>query len=103
MRYKKLVNGHKSQQDPLVRLHEVATIGLTADNIEAVADALADRLNRDTSPWLTTEGAAAYIGSTRNTLKTYRARGKGPPFHRVSGRLVRYRRDELDAWLRSGG
>ena len=69
-------------------------------SVERLADAIAERLSHNASPWLDTKGAAAFIGSTPDTLKTWRARGDGPPFHKVSGRLVRYRRDELDAWLR---
>jgi predicted DNA-binding transcriptional regulator AlpA len=37
----------------------------------------------------------------RATLRAWRCRGSGPPFLRLSARTVRYRRDQVDAWLRS--
>lgn len=55
------------------------------------------------SPWLDTEGAAAYLGSTRNTLTAWRARGRGPKFHNIRSRMIRYHRDDLDDFMRSGG
>jgi hypothetical protein len=50
-----------------------------------------------------TDEAAAYIGSTRNTLRAWRARGRGPRFHNVRTRMIRYHRDDLDDFVRSGG
>ena len=45
--------------------------------------------------------AAAYIGVTENTLSVWRCVGRyAIPFIKV-GRLVRYRRSDLDAWLES--
>lgn len=48
-----------------------------------------------------TEAAAAYIGSQPATLKTWRCRGEGPPYLKVSGRMVVYLTSDLDAWLES--
>ena len=47
--------------------------------------------------FLTTVEAARYLGLSPHTLKRYRVTGDGPVFHRFGG-LVRYRRDDLDAW-----
>lgn len=55
------------------------------------------------SPWLDTEEAAAYIGSTLNTLRAWRARGRGPKFHNIRTRMIRYHRDDLDDFIRGGG
>lgn len=55
------------------------------------------------SPWLDTEEAAAYIGSTVNTLRAWRARGRGPKFHNIRTRMIRYHRDDLDEFIRAGG
>lgn len=52
------------------------------------------------SPWMNTEQAAIYIGSTPNTMRTWRGRGEGPKSHCVSHRFVRYHRDDLDAFIR---
>jgi hypothetical protein len=52
------------------------------------------------SPWLDTEGAAAYVSCTPGTLKTWRTRGGGPRYHIVNQKLVRYHTDDLDAFVR---
>ncbi|WDI31849.1 helix-turn-helix domain-containing protein [Hyphococcus flavus] len=49
-----------------------------------------DRLNN--------EEAAKYLGLKAATLNKWRVYGEGPPFIKV-GRLVRYRRVDLDAYL----
>ena len=54
------------------------------------------------SPWLDTVGAAAYIGFTPGTLKTWRKLGAGPRYRQVNGRIVRYHRDDLDAFVMAG-
>lgn len=50
-------------------------------------------------PTMTTEEAAAYIGSTPATLMTLRSRGGGPPFYRGLAKRVLYRRSDLDAFI----
>ena len=52
------------------------------------------------SPWMTPREAAEYLGCTYGTLKSWRARGEGPKYHKVNGRLVRYHVTELDAFVR---
>lgn len=52
------------------------------------------------SEWMSPDAAAAVVGLTAITLKRWRRIGKGPPFMRY-GTTVRYRRDALDAWMRS--
>lgn len=49
-----------------------------------------DRLNN--------KEAAQYLGLKAATLNKWRVYGEGPPFIKV-GRLVRYRRSDLDAYL----
>ncbi len=53
------------------------------------------------SPWLTTEDAASYLSVSEGTLRNWRSRGAGPRYHTV-GRLVRYHRDALDAFIFRG-
>lgn len=48
--------------------------------------------------WLDTHGAAAYLSVTRKQMEHWRSAGGGPPFSRL-GRLVRYSRAQLDAWM----
>ncbi len=45
--------------------------------------------------------AANYLGLAAATLSKWRCHGDGPPFIKV-GRLVRYRRADLDAFLQAG-
>ena len=50
---------------------------------------------------LSTPEAAAYIGAKAHSLEVWRASGRYPiPYVKV-GRLVRYRRGDLDTWLAS--
>lgn len=51
---------------------------------------------------LTTVEVAQYLRIRVNTLEQWRSRGKGPAFVRV-GRRVRYRRREIDRWLKRNG
>ncbi|MHC2676814.1 putative DNA-binding transcriptional regulator AlpA [Bradyrhizobium diazoefficiens] len=53
-----------------------------------------------TTEYLTTVEAAAYIKLSRQYLELARHRGdgKGPPFIKLA-RAVRYRRSALDAWM----
>jgi hypothetical protein len=48
------------------------------------------------------EAAGVYLGGSKpiskQTLAIHRLRGTGPRFVKV-GRLVRYRRSDLDAWI----
>lgn len=37
------------------------------------------------------------------TLRAWRARGIGPPFRRIGPRLIRYRREDVEAWEAQGG
>lgn len=49
---------------------------------------------------LSTHEAAAYLGVGISTLERYRCLGGGPQFMRTGRRLIRYRKCDLDAWLR---
>lgn len=70
---------------------------LTINDIRAV---LREELARPASPWLDGEQAAAYLGSTAGTLKNWRATGQGPKYHVIQSRMIRYHRDDLDAFVR---
>lgn len=52
------------------------------------------------SPWLTPPDAARYVGVALGTMRNWTSGGRIPYVRR--GRVVRYHRDELDAWLRGG-
>ena len=47
---------------------------------------------------LDTAGAARYIGLSKSTLEKMRVVGNSPPYYKYA-RVVRYRPQDLDAWL----
>lgn len=55
-----------------------------------------------TPEWLTPDQAATYCGLTARGLEDLRYRRAGPVASKVGGRIVRYRRADLDAWLVAG-
>ena len=57
-----------------------------------------DRRSRSTPRSLIERDASDYIGWSVGWLRDRRRHGGGPPFIRVN-RAVRYRVDDLDAWL----
>ena len=53
----------------------------------------------DPNDMLTTKQVAAWLGLSATTLEIWRTEGRGPPFVRLSPRMVRYRRSDVQAWL----
>lgn len=49
--------------------------------------------------WLTRDEAASYLGVAKGTLEQWAVKGHGPPFYKISRRLVRYKQRELDLWI----
>lgn len=54
---------------------------------------------RHLSPWMSSEDAAEYIGSSVSALKRWRCEGRGPRFATVNRKLIRYHIADLDAFL----
>ena len=50
--------------------------------------------------WLTTAEVAEYLNESIHTLYSWNSRGGGPPRYRL-GKGLRYRRSEVDQWIRS--
>lgn len=73
---------------------------MTELTIEAIRAVLREEIGRPSSPWLDTEHAAAYLGSTPGTLKNWRATGQGPKYKVIQSRLVRYHVEDLDGFVR---
>jgi hypothetical protein len=69
--------------------------------LEAIRTVVREELAKPSSPWLDSDAAAAYLGSTAGTLRNWRATGKGPKYHIVQDRLVRYHIGDLDTFVRS--
>jgi len=51
--------------------------------------------------WMSVDEIAAYLGVSKDTVYTW-ANERRMPGHRV-GRLWKFKRDEVDAWVRAGG
>ena len=56
---------------------------------------------RDTFDALSPEQAATFIGVKSCTLARWRFLGTGPQFTVIGGRLIRYERADILAWLES--
>lgn len=77
--------------------------------IDAIAEAVAERLLRElprgrlpmTPEYLTADQVAQMTGFSTKSLEAYRAKRQGPPFLKV-GHSVRYRADDVRAWVESG-
>ena len=46
------------------------------------------------------EEAAAVLCVTPRCMENWRHRGEGPKFVRISGRCIRYRKSDLDQWIK---
>ena len=68
-------------------------------NLMPVARALAELVKKEPTAAFGIEEAAAYIGCEPGTLRVWVSRRKVP--HLKVGRLVRFRRKDLDKWLDS--
>lgn len=44
------------------------------------------------------EEAADYLGVKVPTIRTW-IKSKGMPFHRIGGKLLKFKRSEIDAWV----
>ncbi|PWG03298.1 helix-turn-helix domain-containing protein [Sphingosinicella humi] len=73
---------------------------MTDLTLEAIRAVVREELGKPVSPWLDTEQAAAYLGSTPGTMKNWRATGHGPRYHLIQTRLVRYHVEDLDRFVR---
>jgi uncharacterized protein Usg len=57
-------------------------------------------LNTKNGQLMNTADASAYLGVRPQLLAQWRHEDRGPAFH-LLGRLIRYARSDLDAWLKS--
>lgn len=51
------------------------------------------------SEWLRPAGVALEYPLSENTLATLRFRGQGPRYSKPGGRIVMYRRSDIESWL----
>ena len=51
--------------------------------------------------WINTDEAAEYLGVKATTIREWIKKNKGIPAHKI-GRLWKFKKDELDEWVKSG-
>ncbi|MCB6177531.1 helix-turn-helix domain-containing protein [Rhodobacter sp. Har01] len=53
--------------------------------------------------WQSPETAAKYLDTAEQTLADWRCKGVGPAFKKIGQRMVRYRKEDLDAYMMERG
>ncbi len=51
--------------------------------------------------WISIEDAANYLGVTKDTIRNWIKKKKNIPAHKI-GKLWKFKKSELDAWIKSG-
>ena len=51
--------------------------------------------------WINTDEAAEYLGVKATTIREWIKKNNGMPAHKI-GRLWKFKKDELDEWVKSG-
>jgi excisionase family DNA binding protein len=70
-----------------------------AERVAALAPKREDSTGEPVSPWLDADAAAAYLGVSRGQLYKLTAANAIPVRKRRRGQGLRFRREELDAWI----
>lgn len=52
--------------------------------------------------WMSPKQAAEYLGLTVQHLAGLRYEHRGPKYFNPSGRIIKYRREDLDKWMDAG-
>ena len=73
------------------------------EDISAIAEAVANRLSKSTKgqatedQWFDVDELCAYLKVGKDWIYAHQ---RELPRHRVSGRLIRYKKSEIDHWLK---
>ena len=54
-------------------------------------------------PMMTEDDVASYLKMSKITLANWRWKGIGPRYQKVGGKLIRYRKEDVDAWVKTRG
>jgi hypothetical protein len=75
-------------------------VTLTAPSASSSAPlAAAGSSAREASTLLTPEAAGLHLGVSAKVLERWRSRGEGPAFARLSRKTIRYRAEDIDAFV----
>ena len=84
------------------------TLAIPPALIDAIAERLLEALRHERSlqteaqprsPWLTVDQASAYTGLSKDAVYKLTSVGGIPTHKKQGGQGLRFRRDELDAWM----
>jgi hypothetical protein len=70
-------------------------------HLDKRASVIADSGAGDPDDLLTSRDVAHWLGVTEQWVETGRVKNYGPPFTRLSPKVIRYRRGDIVKWLRS--
>lgn len=83
-------------------MSEAIALPVPADLVEALAEAVAERLDRPgPEPWIDVEAAAEHLSCNADRIYALTS-ARRIPFEKDGSRLL-FRRSELDAWVQAGG
>jgi hypothetical protein len=75
--------------------------GMPRHHIDKRAQRLVADNDGDDDDLMTTEATAEWLEVSREWLEIGRKKGYGPPYTRLAERLIRYKRSDVLAWLRT--
>lgn len=58
-------------------------------------------VDKNDDRWISIEEAASYLGVNKDTIRNWIKKGNGIPAHKL-GKLWKFKKSELDAWIKSG-
>ena len=50
--------------------------------------------------YLSETQAAKYLSMSKKSLQRWRFKRQGPPYAKLNGKTIRYRREDLDHWMK---
>lgn len=58
-------------------------------------------IDKNDDRWIGIEEASEYLGVNKDTIRNWIKKGNGIPAHRM-GKLWKFKKSELDSWVKSG-
>jgi hypothetical protein len=81
----------------------VLAVILTDEQLEALAERIAQKLDLPQSPaphWFNVAGAAEYAATTEDAIRCAERRGQLRGYRAETGRRLRFHRGDLEGWVR---
>lgn len=58
-------------------------------------------VDKNDDRWISIEEAASYLGVNKDTIRNWIKKGNSIPAHKL-GKLWKFKKSELDVWIKSG-